>query len=137
LKVVAAEKVTVELLTLPVEIVPSLVRVVILDRVEVNGKVKVAPELLVKVVGLKDKVPVLGKVMFPELVTVVVVMVEAAEDIFIVPELERVVPDIDRAEVEEKFIVLPELLVNVPTLVIAVRDGKVSVVALLRLWFQH
>ena len=76
LKVAAAEIVTVELFG--AEIVPALVRVVILERVDVVGKVIVAPELLVRVVGLIVKVPVFGKVMVPELVTVPVMEIAEA-----------------------------------------------------------
>ena len=68
LKVVTPEKVAVE--EAVADMVPSLVSVVIADSVAVVGSVKVAPELLVKVVGLKFRVEPDAKFIAPELVNV-------------------------------------------------------------------
>ena len=75
-KVVTAETVAVELL-IP-EIVPALVRVVMLERVEVVGRVIVAPELLVRVVGLMVGVAPVAKAMVPEFVIVPVMEIAEA-----------------------------------------------------------
>jgi hypothetical protein len=89
------------------EIVPALVRVVILERVAIAGKVIVDAELFVSVVGLNVRVPVSGKLMMPELVMVPPVTVIG--------------------EVDWKLMVLPELL-RMPVLVRVVRAGKLRVI---------
>ena len=105
-KVVIPDIVREELL--PVEIVPALVRVVMLERVAVFGRVMVAPELLVRVVGERFAVAPDVNAIVPEFV---------------------MVPVIDMVEAALKFVVQLALLLN-PVLVIDVRDGKFRVAAL-------
>jgi hypothetical protein len=117
------------------EIVPALVIVVIPERVAVGGKGKVAPALLVKVVGPKTKVPFAGNVIEPEFVTPMVavlekVTVDPEPEKLIVPEFVKLfVPEFEEiviGEVEEKLIVQLELFVN-PVFVIAVKLARFSV----------
>lgn len=117
----------VTLASLADDIVPALVRFVMLESVAVGGRGKVAPALLLNVVGLKFKVEPAAKVKAPELVTIdvlpVLEKVTVEFEKLTVPELVKLlVPEVEEmvmGEVEEKLMVLPELLV-IPALVMAV-----------------
>jgi hypothetical protein len=87
----------------------------------------------VNVVGLRARVESAGKVMVPELVTVIVAVFEkivSLDEKFMVPEFVKCLfaTDVEMVigEADEKLIVLSALLAK-PVFVIAVRLGKLSV----------
>ncbi len=109
----------VTLASLVAAIVPAFVTVVMFETVEVAGSWKFAPALFVNVVGLRVRVESAGKVMVPELVTVIVAVFEKVvwlEEKFMVPEFVKCLfaTDVETVigEADEKLIVLSALLVK-------------------------